>query len=125
MIQDGFLIQALTMMGYHLPTLLATVFGLAMLWARAPAAAPGRALAIGGTAMMLGSSVLGMLISIGQTWLIHNTDDGFVSISSMVTIIGMLSMLLTVVNAVGLGLLAWGASKAMAATLWKSEPAAG
>ena len=112
---DGFLTQLLTMLGYQLPELLACVAGVAMLTMWVPAA-PGRKLALAGVALMLVTTLLRVAMSVWQAWLINNTADGYASLSGMMTLFGAFGMLLSVVSAVGLVLLVWGACKAMQAT---------
>lgn len=111
---DVFVTQFLTLLGYHLPELLACIAGMAMLsiWT---STGPGRALAISGMAVLLGSAVLRLLLSVTQTWLIYSAQDGYESVSGMLAVFGAASMLLAVASAAGLVLLAWGASKAMRA----------
>ena len=109
---DGFLTQMLTMLGYQLPELLACVAGVAMLGMWAPAA-PGRKLALAGTALMLVVTVLRGAMSVWQAWLINSTTDGYASLGGMMTLFGAVGMLLSVVSAVGLVMLVWGACKAM------------
>jgi hypothetical protein len=111
---DGFLTQLLTMLGYQLPELLACVAGVAMLAMWVPAA-PGRKLALAGVALMLVTTLLRVAMSVWQAWLINNTADGYASLSGMMTLFGAFGMLLSVVSAVGLVLLVWGACKAMQA----------
>ncbi|HEY0861718.1 hypothetical protein MUU77_01535 [Pseudoxanthomonas sp. F37] len=111
---DGFLTQLLTMLGYQLPELLACVAGVAMLSMWAPAA-PGRSLALAGTGLMLAATVLRGAMSAWQAWMIHSAADGYASISGMMSLFGAIGMLLGVLSAVGLVMLAWGASKAMQA----------
>nr|WP_298120786.1 hypothetical protein [uncultured Pseudoxanthomonas sp.] len=112
---DGFLTQLLTMLGYQLPELLACVAGVAMLAMWVPAA-PGRKLALAGVALMLVTTLLRVAMSVWQAWLINNTADGYASLSGMMSLFGAFGMLLSVVSAVGLVLLVWGACKAMQAT---------
>ncbi len=111
---DGFLTQLLTMLGYQLPELLACVAGVAMLWMWTPAA-PGRRLALAGTALMLATTLLRGAMSIWQAWLINHAADDYASLSGMMTLLGALGMLLSVVSAVGLVMLVWGACQAMQA----------
>lgn len=111
---DGFLTQLLTMLGYQLPELLACVAGIAMLAMWVPAA-PGRKLALAGVALMLVTTLLRVAMSVWQAWLINNTADGHASLSGMMSLFGAFGMLLSVVSAVGLVLLVWGACKAMQA----------
>ncbi|MEJ2791461.1 MULTISPECIES: hypothetical protein [unclassified Pseudoxanthomonas] len=111
---DGFLTQLLTMLGYQLPELLACVAGVAMLAMWVPAA-PGRKLALAGVALMLVTTLLRVAMSVWQAWLINNTADGYASLSGMMSLFGAFGMLLSVVSAVGLVLLVWGACKAMQA----------
>ena len=109
---DGFLTQVLTMLGYQLPELLACVAGVAMLTMWAPVV-PGRKLALAGAALMLVVTLMRGAMSLWQAWLINNTADGYASISGMMTLFGALGMLLSVVSAVGLVMLVWGACQAM------------
>jgi len=111
---DGFITQLLTMLGYQLPELLACVAGVAMLAMWAPAA-PGRRLALAGTALILAAAVLRAAMSGWQAWLIHHATDGYAALSGMMSLIGALGMLLGVVSAVGLVVLVWGACRAMQA----------
>ena len=111
---DGFLTQLLTMLGYQLPELLACVAGVAMLTMWTPTV-PGRKLALAGTALMLVVTLMRGAMSVWQAWLINNAADGYASISGMMTLFGALGMLLSVVSAVGLVMLVWGACKAMQA----------
>jgi hypothetical protein len=112
---EGFFTQALVMMGYRLPELLAVITGIVLLLG-APASAPGRGQALTGISMILGAALLGMATSVWQAWLIHSAaEGGYSSLGGMMTLIGVLSMVLSVVAAVGLVLLAWGAAKAMKA----------
>ncbi|MBD9437692.1 hypothetical protein IB223_16465 [Pseudoxanthomonas sp. PXM03] len=102
------------MLGYQLPELLACVAGVAMLAMWVPAA-PGRKLALAGVALMLVTTLLRVAMSVWQAWLINNTADGYASLSGMMSLFGAFGMLLSVVSAVGLVLLVWGACKAMQA----------
>ena len=111
---DGFLTQVLNMLGYQLPELLACVAGVAMLTMWTPTV-PGRKLALAGTAVMLVVTLMRGAMSVWQAWLINNAADGYASISGMMTLFGALGMLLSVVSAVGLVMLVWGACKAMQA----------
>jgi hypothetical protein len=111
---DGFLTQMLTMLGYQLPELLACVAGIAMLAMWAPAA-PGRKLALAGLSVMLLTTLLRGAMSVWQAWLINSTTDGYASLSGMMTVLAAAGMLLSVVSAVGLVMLVWGACKAMQA----------
>ncbi|MCF7222225.1 hypothetical protein [Marilutibacter chinensis] len=121
MYMDGFLVQALTMLGYQLPNLLACTAGLALLtvWT---SAAPGRALAIGGVGMMLGASMLSAIMGIAQTWLIHGSQGSYQSMSGMLGIFGAVSLLLNLASAIGLAMLAWGACQAMRTATQRNAP---
>ena len=112
--QDGFIFQAVTMLGYHLPDLLASATALALLWGWT-SAAPGRALALAGAAMVLASSLLRAAASVGQSWIIYNNDGSYDSISAMITMFSAVGVLLSLVWAAGLVMLALGACQAMRA----------
>ncbi|MEL1266301.1 hypothetical protein [Pseudoxanthomonas putridarboris] len=108
---DGFVAQLLTLLGFQLPELLACVAGLAMLWMWTPAA-PGRALAIGGMAAILGAALLRLVMSVTQVWMIHHAEGGY-SMSGGFALFSAVGMLLGVLSSAGLVMLAWGACKAM------------
>ena len=110
---DSFLITGLTMVGYQLPELLATIFALLMFAVWTPAA-PGRSLARTGSVVMLGAALLRGVVSFAQAWAIHHSaETGAASMGTMMSVFGALSMLLTLIGVAGFVLIVLGARKAM------------
>src|SRR5690606_32963051 len=104
------LTQALTMLAYQLPELLAASLVLALLRTRTPAGAHGRRLGGAGGGGVLVASLLPLLAGFGQARLI---TGGMAAMSgSLGTWLALYSapvLLLSVASAVGLALLGWGA----------------
>ncbi len=111
---DALLIQLLTVSAYQLPHLLACAIAVALLWMWAPAA-PGRALAIWGAGLLLGSAVLQLGLSLSQTLHLHRMAESGAAPGSLFAIISALNLLLGLIASTGIALLAWGAVRAMRA----------
>ncbi len=114
---QGFLTQALTMLAYQLPELIACSLVLALLRIRTRAGAPGRRLALGGALLMLFTALLRLVLTLAQAWTLANMAGGNMvgDISTLLAVASGVAVLLAVLSAVGLGLLGWGAAQAMAA----------
>lgn len=111
---QGFLTQALTMLAYQLPELIACSLVLALLRIRTRAGAAGRTLATTGALLMLVAALLRLALTLGQSWIIANmADGGMGDIGTSLAVASTVAVLLAVLSAVGLGLLGWGATQAM------------
>ncbi|WP_246193455.1 hypothetical protein [Pseudoxanthomonas suwonensis] len=111
------LTQALTMLAYQLPELLAASLVLALLRTRTPAGAHGRRLAVAGAAVVLVASLLRLLAGFGQAWLITGGVAAMSgSLGTWLALYSAAALLLSVASAVGLALLGWGAVRAIGAT---------
>ncbi len=109
------LTQILTVLAYQLPELLAASLVLALLRIHTRADTPGRKLAMAGTLLVLVTGVLRLGVGVGQTWMLTRVMATLQdSVATWLAIYSALMMLLSVVSAVGVGLLGWGAVKAMA-----------
>ena len=111
---DALPIQMLTVAAYHLPHLLACAVALALLWMWTQAS-PGRAQALWGSGLLLGSALLQLALGLVQALHIHRMAESGGTPGSIFAIISAGNLLLGVIASVGLVLLAWGASKAMRA----------
>ncbi|WP_233275232.1 hypothetical protein [Pseudoxanthomonas suwonensis] len=110
------LTQALTMLAYQLPELLAASLVLAMLRTRTRAGAPGRKLAVAGAAVVLVSTLLRLLAGFGQGWVLaYGMSSGGGSLGTWLALYSVVALLLSVASAVGLALVGWGALRAIAA----------
>lgn len=98
----------LTMLAYQLPGLLAAAGALAMLWSWAPPA-PGRHPALAGSGLLLGSGLLHTLLDVGQAMVM------FRGAGAPLTLFNIANIVLNIAAAVGVVMLAWGASRAMQA----------
>lgn len=112
---DGFVTSLLTMAAYQLPELLAAAAALAMLRIWGASGAPGRKLAVAGALVILAASLLRLGVAVFQTWLIYRANEhGMGMAGTGMALVSAMGMLLSVASAAGLGLLGWGAAKAMA-----------
>ena len=110
------LVQILTVLAYQLPELLAASLVLALLRIRTHADAPGRKLAVAGAALVLVTGLLRLGVGVGQTWMLTNAMATMQdSVGTYLALYSALMLLLSIISAVGLGLLGWGAIKAMTA----------
>ncbi len=110
------LTQILTVLAYQLPELLAASLVLALLRIRTRAGTPGRRLAVAGVALVLVTGLLRLGVGVGQTWMLTNAMTTMPdSVGTWLAVYSALMLLLSVVSAVGLGMLGWGAIKAMTA----------
>ena len=108
------LIQVLTLFGYALPELLGCGIALAMLLSGARPG-PGRKQGVTGLALMLGSVVIGLLLSLWQNWSVQArfaAGDGTVEIAHFYAAMGVVRILFHLVYMAGLLLLAWGFCRA-------------
>lgn len=111
---DGMITQALSILAYQLPELLAASLVLALLRIRSRAGTPGRKLAVAGTAIVLVAALLRLVVGFGQAWLLSRGLGSMPeSVPTYLMLYSGLMLLLSVASAVGLGLLGWGALQAM------------
>ncbi|MBD9368489.1 hypothetical protein [Xanthomonas sp. XNM01] len=107
---DAYLPYLLTMLGHLLPQLLATIAVLVLLWSWAPVA-PGRAHALAGASIMVAACVLRGIAAGIQAWLTFGTASAM----ALMPLLAGVNILFSVMEAVGVVLLGWGAVKAMQA----------
>ncbi len=108
------LTHILTVLAYQLPELLAASLVLAMLRTRTRAGAPGRRLAVAGAALVLVSGLLRLGVGAGQAWFLARALETMQeSVATWLAAYSAVMLLLSVVSAVGLGMLGWGALKAI------------
>lgn len=107
------LIQMLTTFGFALPEVLGCGIALAMLLGGARSG-PGRRLGVTGLALMLGSVLVGLLLSLWQNWYVQARLDAGDSydIARFYSATSMVRILFNLVYMGGLLLLAWGFCKA-------------
>ncbi|TWH16055.1 MULTISPECIES: hypothetical protein [Pseudoxanthomonas] len=108
--------QLLTMLAYQLPELLAASLVLALLRIRTRTGAPGRRLAVAGALVVLLASLLRLLASLGQGWVLaRGMAGGGESLGTWLALYSAAVMLFALASAVGLALLGWGALRAISA----------
>lgn len=108
------LIQVLTIFGYALPELLGCGIALAMLLSGARPG-PGRKQGVTGLALMLGSVMISLLLSLWQNWFVHarlDAGDSTVEIAHFYAAMSVARILCKLVYMAGLLLLAWGFCRA-------------
>ncbi|KAF1685694.1 hypothetical protein B1992_10875 [Pseudoxanthomonas broegbernensis] len=108
----------LSLIVHQSPWLLACAAGLALLWPRTAHPAPGQTLALSGIGLLLGATLLRLVGTSIHGWLLARAvDEGrpFSDHGMLVSAMQVSFVLLAIASAVGLFLLALGASRAMRA----------
>jgi hypothetical protein len=113
---DTWVPQILSMLGYQLPLLLASVIALVMLWSGARAGLP-RTLGLSGIGLILLTELIRLALALLQVWLMRpDAGRDYTDMQSVFQIVSIVHILLSLLFSGGLVLIVWGLCKATYAT---------